>query len=83
MHGLAVRVVKIQAIFLQHFHDSVGMGDLSFAEHATNDRLAYLVVTFLIEIDFVDGPAGGDNQYLFQGFGLNFLEKPPKILKVL
>jgi hypothetical protein len=42
-----------------------------------------LVVTFLIEIDFVDGPAGGDNQYLFQGFGLNFLDKPHKILKVL
>ena len=59
------------------------MVNLSLAEQATNDRLAYLVVTFLIEIDFVGGPSGGDNQYLSQDFGLHFLDKPHKMLKVL
>jgi len=59
------------------------MGNLSFVEQATSNRPAYLVVTFLIEIDFVDGPSGGDNQYLFQDFGQHFLDKPHKSLKVL
>ena len=59
------------------------MGNLSFVEQATNNRLAYWVVTFLIEIDFVGGPSGGDNQYLFQDFGRHFLDKPHKLLKVL
>ena len=59
------------------------MGNLSFVEQATNDRPAYLVVTFLIEIDVVGAPSGGDNQYLSQDFGLHFLDKPHKMLKVL
>ena len=59
------------------------MGNLSFVEQATNNRLAYLVVTFLIEIDVVGGPSGSDNQYLSQEFGQQFLDNPHKMLKVL
>ena len=68
VYSPTVCIVKIQAVFPHHFRDTVGMGDLRFTEQATNDRLAYLVVTFLIEIDFVDSPADGDNEYLFQAF---------------
>ena len=42
------------------------MGDLPLIEQATNDCLAYLVVAFLIEINFVDSPAGRDNEYFFR-----------------
>ena len=47
------------------FHDTLGMGGLCLTEQSANGSLAYLVITFLIEINFIDRTAGGDNEYFF------------------
>ena len=59
---------EVKTVFLQYFHDPVRVCDLCFSEQATDDRLANLVVTFLVEIDFIDSPTGGDDEYFFLVF---------------